>query len=109
MRLTVFLLVLFGLFGCDKDSETPQVGCDLTFPFIDGEWQATQVQPSECRWMLFKHEYLGMYFYSVGNHCVDMAAFVAACDGVNICDTDTNLCENILYNGTSLGIVAVEK
>jgi len=95
--------------GCDKKVD-PNTACDLTFPFNDVKWMATNIQPSECKWMLFKHEYQGSYYYSVGNHCVDMAPFMAACDGVNICNTSTTamLCGRILEKGTALGIVAVE-
>ena len=99
--------VLF-LTGCEKEVD-PNSACDLAFPFpMDVEWKATNVQPTECKWMLFKHKYQGLYFYSVGNHCVDMAPFIAACDGVNICLTDVILCNQISDKGTNLGIVAVQ-
>jgi len=106
MRFLLGFLVLFLVSGCDKGEDA---NCDDTFPFTGIEWVATSVMPQECIWMLFKHEYRGRYYYSVGNHCVDMATFVAACDGVNICNNDGRFCDNILNKGKNLGIIAVEK
>ena len=106
--LLVLSVLFFLIIGCEKGVDS-DMECDLTFPAFEIQWERPNGNSvSDCLWFLNKIVYRSKVYYSIGNHCVDMAPFVAQCDGVNICEDRSRLCSRILEKGTSLGVVAVE-
>lgn len=106
-RFFLAMMVLSATASCRDESESPEDGCIAAMRAEQGMVRYTGGDPG-CRSYLELYLYEGEQYFSRGNHCTDGPVVILDCDGNNVCDNpNTDLCQHVLQQGESKGIVAI--
>lgn len=106
----IIIASIFIAFSCTKDKLQSNVDYDCLESQLE-EWDMIPYTGQElgCKFFVTLSHYEGKQYYTVGNHCADMATFHIDCDGNTLCETEYNLaCENYMNHALHLGLVGIQ-
>lgn len=103
--ITIVLFISF-LVGC-SDTDGSEVSC-IDSVIDSQEMEPYSNQEIQCEFYLILYEFQNAQYFTLNSHCADIGLQVLDCKGNNLCEGDSEWCNDFFEDAKEIRIVGIK-